>query len=160
MRDKLHILGVIKMENKEYKNIFLIGHSKAEQYKKKGFSNFLLPERDRKLHGGYIKKQLDDIWKKNEKREVISLSSKNGTYLEFESKETFQLMTKSLEATRQGIKLLNVREDGTQQKATVYVPKGKENYFIKKVENYLIKDNKTGPLNAKLIESIENIKKL
>ena len=46
-------------------------------------------------------------------------------------------MIKSLEATRQGIKLLNVREVENHQKATVYVPKGKENYFIKKVEDYL-----------------------
>lgn len=155
----LLILGVVIMANKEYGNIFLEGHVKTEQYKKKGFSNFLLPKRDRKYHGGYIKKQLDAIWEKNEKKEVISLSSKNGTYLEFESKEKFQLMIKSLEATRQGIKLLNVREVENHQKATVYVPKGKENYFIKKVEDYLTKDNKSGPANANLIESIENIKK-
>lgn len=71
------------------------------------------------------------------------------------------MAVKSLENRTQGIRLLNVREDTETNtiKATVYIPAGKEKYFIQKVEDYASKQTKSGkPKNNDLISSIENVK--
>lgn len=123
-----------------------------------------IPERDRKSHSRYLQGKLKDIWinakKKEEERLAISLPVRNGTYLEFEGSPEFLLTITSLENKRSGIRLLNTRfeREGTINKATVYVPKGKENYFLKKLEKYEDENTKTGkPKNKNLVASIQDI---
>ena len=95
----------------------------------------------------------------------MSLPSRKGTYLEFRSQAGYALITRSLEDMRRGIRLLNIRQVGKVKEeqtllATVYVPAGKENHFLKKVEDYIEEDTSLGkkPKNEKLVNSIEEIK--
>ena len=94
---------------------------------------------------------------------MAAIKCKEGTYLEFTGVAEFDLAIKSLENRRQGIRLLNVRQDEINNtiKATVYIPSGKENYFIKKIEDYAdeSKNNKYGtPKNNDLVSSIDDVK--
>lgn len=158
------------MVSKDYSNIFLKNDAEAVRYKSKllGGGNIELPPRSRNEHGKKIKQRLIKIWdaveEEEKRRRAISMIVRNGTYLEFESAPNFDLKTKSLEFHKSGIQLLNVRKekksDGTTiNKATVFIPKAKENYFLKKVDEYLKKETKNGnPKNKEFIESIEDIK--
>ncbi|MHB9098777.1 MAG: S8 family peptidase, partial [Syntrophales bacterium] len=82
-------------------------------------------------------------------------------YLSFESDPGFELKLDSLESARSGIELLTVRRIDEREWATVFVPAGKQTYFIKKVEDY--RDKLTGkinnPLNQPLVDSISDIRK-
>ena len=123
--------------------------------------------RNRYEHGNFIQSQLLKIWEehKGEQKKAVSINSKEGMYLEFIGAAGFDLVTKSLENERVGIKLLNVKVeqvDGKSiTKSTVYIPKGQERYFLKKVDDYLNKDStRSGdhkPCNQSLIDSIEDI---
>lgn len=73
------------------------------------------------------------------------------------------MATKSLEDKKQGIRLLNIKEDKESNtiKATVYIPDGKQAVFLKKVEDYadVKKVSKSGnPKNNDLISSIDDIR--
>jgi hypothetical protein len=76
----------------------------------------------------------------------------------------YDLVTKSLESVSQGIRLLNVKEEyingRKQTKALVFIPHGKERYFVKKIEAYRtrnVSDENDTPKNAKLVNSIEDV---
>jgi hypothetical protein len=90
--------------------------------------------------------------------------SARGIYIEFESDKGFDLRTESLEARRQGIELVAVREEGNEEAtrrtfATVFVREGKVEYFVKKVEKYLeAKAAIVSPPNKTLVESISNLR--
>lgn len=133
-----------------------------------------LRERDRRQHGEYLTRKLDQVWtaakEQREARAAISLPTKQGTYLEFESAPGFDLKTESLERRRKGIRLLNIRtvqeelgEAGEPPtpitRATVYIPSGEEKFFLERVEQYLTKETLKGkPQNAPLIDGIEDIR--
>lgn len=159
------------MEIRHYNNIFLDKTAEAHRYisRKQGGESLKIPPRNRIEHGRKIQNKLQEIWKQVEEsdrtRSAVSLSTRQGTYLEFESKPDFALSTKSLEFAPSGIRILNIRKEETQDgliinKATVFIPKGKENYFLKKVDAYINEDDKRSnkPKNQKLISSIEDIK--
>lgn len=126
-----------------------------------------VPCRNRKIHGEAIKSKLQKAWEiaalTSQERTTVSLPVANGIYLEFRSALDYDLITKSLENLTQHIRLLNIHtcmENGQKiTKATVFIPKEKFCTFIKKVEDYLNKDTRYGqPVNAKLVNSIEDIK--
>ena len=82
-----------------------------------------------------------------------------GTYAEFSGVEGLELATKSLENRQTGIRLLNVQTINGIMKATVFIPEGKEEFFIKRMDAYASETTKKGnPKNQDLIGSIENIK--
>lgn len=100
--------------------------------------------------------------------QVAAISYNTGTYVEFVGAENCDLLTKSLEDSRQGIKLLNVRDIVTEYdennnpkiitKATVFIPTGKENVFIKKITEFATEQTEHGkPKNNDLVSSIECI---
>lgn len=100
--------------------------------------------------------------------QVAAISYNTGTYVEFVGAENCDLVTKSLEDNRQGIKLLNVRDVFSEYdenhipkittKATVFIPTGKEDVFIKKIKDFATKQTKSGkPKNNDLVSSIESI---
>ena len=94
-----------------------------------------------------------------EPKQVAAIRYKQGVYLEFSSKEGFPLKTESLENLSKHIRLLNVRQEGEVEKATVYVPAGQEAYFLEKVQAYA--DSLSGedkPKNNDLVRSIEDVK--
>lgn len=152
-----------------YKHIFISGNVKPEKYKaspKQG-KQPRIPPRDRAAHGAKLLQQFDAIW--NQKKELEQartaekIATREGTYLSFTSAADHDLITKSLENIKKGIRLLNVKEeiiDGehTQVKATVYIPNGMEGFFISKITKYEAEDLKSGkPKNAPLVNSINDV---
>ncbi|MFW5489333.1 MAG: S8 family peptidase [Desulfovibrio sp.] len=127
--------------------------------------------RSRADHSAYIRRKLNEAWElakaQSEQRTAVALSVKSGTYLEFEGAPGFDLDTKRLENRPAKIRLLNVRKErrleGREEvtKATVYIPAGKESFFMKKVNEYAQKTTRPDsdtPKNASLINSIEDIR--
>jgi hypothetical protein len=157
------------MSGEKLRNFFLekTGTQIPFTSKNTGGSNKKIPPRDRTAHGQFLQKQLNAAWefatKINEQRTAISLPTKQGIYLEFDSSPDFEIVTKSLENYRAGIRLLNIRTEELEGKkirrATVYVPSGKESFFIKRIEEYTEKDTeKNKPKNQSLVAGINNIK--
>ena len=120
------------------------------------------PHRTTTSHANFIQRKLRECYAESlTQRQVAAIRYKEGVYLEFSGAPQHDLAVKSLENRTQGIRLLNVREDTETNtiKATVYIPAGKEKYFIQKVEDYASKQTKSGkPKNYDLISSIENVK--
>ena len=125
------------------------------------------PERQRYNHGRMIQQKLQDAWiqakQLDEQRKAVSLPTKDGIYLDVESAPGFELATKSLEYRRIGVRLLNIRTEDVNgsfiRKATVFIPAGKETYYLKKVEDYLTKESSPNkPKNQDLVGSINDIK--
>lgn len=152
-----------------YKHIFISGNVKPEKYKaspKQG-KQPRIPPRDRAAHSAKLLQQFDAIW--NQKKELEQartaekIATREGTYLSFTSAADHDLITKSLENIKKGIRLLNVKEeiiDGehTQIKATVYIPNGMEGFFISKIAKYEAENLKSGkPKNAPLVNSINDV---
>ncbi|MBE3039648.1 MAG: S8 family peptidase [Chloroflexi bacterium] len=71
----------------------------------------------------------------------------------------FELSLDSLENRKQGIEVACVREENGISVATVHVPAGEMSFFLERIEKYETENTKWGkPKNARLIESIANIK--
>lgn len=126
-----------------------------------------IPQRDRFLHSQQLIAKFDQIRiHQNQnlvQRSAALLPTRAGAYLEFKSSANHDLITKSLEDVRQGVRLLNVREvenNGSREIfATVFVPNGKEQHFLNKVISY--RDDSTisgNPKNQPLIASIEDVR--
>ena len=118
------------------------------------------PSRDNYVaHAGYVKRQYSTVIKQSlDQRQVAAIKMK-GTYAEFSGVEGLELATKSLENRQSGIRLLNVQTINGIMKATVYIPEGKEEFFIKRMDAYASETTKKGnPKNQDLVGSIENIK--
>lgn len=119
--------------------------------------------RNRQSHSEYLLRKLEEAREENRNRSAASLKTREGTYLEFNSAPNCDLIIRSLENRPSKIRLLNIREtetkDGFVTHATVYIPKGKESVFMKKIREYQEKETAKGePRNKKLIDSIENIR--
>lgn len=154
----------------QYKHLFITGNIETNKFKtpRRGSDNSLIPERTRASHSHKLLQQFQQIWRDKsallEKRTAESIPSNKGTYIQFASALDFDLVTKSLESISNGIRLLNIQEEiigGQKQiKALVFIPHGKESYFVNKIEAYrtrpVSKDN-PAPKNAKLVNSIEDI---
>lgn len=152
----------------KYQHLFLTESFISDKYKQaqKPGKKPVIPERDRANHSKKLLEKFSAIWEQKkailENRAAETIPTRDGTYLEFVSGIDADLITKSLESIPKGIRLLNVREvivDGKKQvRATVYIPKGLEGFFIKKIDDYQTKDTRHNkPKNAPLIESIEDV---
>lgn len=146
------------------KNIILHGTEETMKYAsllKVFTSNF--PQRNNIYsHADYIKRRLTSCYELTDRqRQAVAIKYKDGVYLEFASKSSYDLAIKSLENLNQGIRLLNVKHDEVSKttKATVYIPEGKQHVFLKKIESYATETTKNGsPKNNDLISSIEDVK--
>jgi len=126
-----------------------------------------IPERNRQQHSQRLKTKLEVAWNNAEgaaeHRTAVSLPTRNGVYLEFKSQADADLVTKSLENIRSGIRLLNVKEvEQAGAKiivATVFVPADKGSYFLNKIQHYSDEETITGrPKNERLVNSIEDVR--
>lgn len=145
------------------KNIFL-----SETVEPLGYTSLskpgqkAIPDRDPIQHAIFLKSKFEEAFKQSlTEKQVAAIKYKNGTYLEFIGQENHDLVVKSLEDVRAGIRLLNVKTDDRDKTihATVYIPAGKESHFLKKVEAYATEQTKNGqPKNKDMINSIENIR--
>ncbi len=108
------------------------------------------PERDRIAHGEWLQNRFEQIWQDSvntsEIRRAATIPSRNGVYVEFAGQPGSPLKTQSLEDTRSGIRLLNIREkevDGQKTNfATVYIPSEKRGVFLKKFREYATENTK------------------
>lgn len=159
------------MPTLQYPHLFLNTDAEANSFTttKQGRENANFPDRaNRKSHAEFIRKALDDAWKKSngrfEERKSISLPTRIGTYIEFESAPNFDLKTKSLDLPASGIRLLNVakRTDINGKEvtfATVFIPSGKKQILLNRIEQYETENTKTGnPKHNDFITSVNNLR--
>lgn len=121
-----------------------------------------LPPRDREKHSQRLLRQFNQAWKKAE-NDAVSIQAREGVYLEFKSQKGYEFPSHLLENRKQKIRFLSQRTEGKDKDqttiSTVYVPINKNQYFIKKIEDYAKQETKTGnPRNQNLVESIQSIK--
>jgi hypothetical protein len=125
-----------------------------------------IPEQDRARHGAHLRGQIDsisaDMLSAIEIQKRAGLEEDRGIKIEFESfpgiKDAFDTLT----FNRSGIELLNVRNNGDRNTsfATVFVPDGKLDYFIRQIDSYLLRKKKSdGTANdhQKQIDTIKSI---
>jgi len=149
------------------KNIFLGNTKRSEAYSSsgRGASNF--PQRNGERHGQFIKRQLENAFKNSqEQKQAAAIKYKDSTYLEFRGQPGYDLNLKSLEGLNEGVRLLNYREMEDPKSgeivpmATVFIPSGKEQFFLSRVEDFLNVKKLTPKglrKNHDLIDSMENI---
>ncbi len=152
-----------------YKHIFIIGNVSSEKYKAPPAMGAgpRIPNRNRATQSQKLLQQFNAIWQAKEqlqqRRGAEQIATREGTYISFTSAADHDLVTKSLEDLRKGIRLLNIQEipvneNQTQVRATVYVPNGKEGHFISKIQKYQQENTAKGePQNKPLVESIEDV---
>jgi hypothetical protein len=162
-----------------YDNIFLTDTGATYNFTSttQGGGAARFPQRpSRQAHSDHLLAQFNEAqaqFQNYTPEQIAETSYNTGMYVEFSGAEQYDLITKSLEASRQGIKLLNVRdvvtqaEDGSEiitTKATVFIPAGKEQSFLKKIADFATKNTKPTeknpngrPKNNDLVSSIESI---
>lgn len=152
-----------------YKHIFLSGNVSSEKYRAPSAIGAKpnIPVRNRLTQSQKLLSQFDDIWHQKgqlqQQRNALQIATRQGTYIQFTSAAGHDLITKSLEDLRKGIRLLNIKEipadDNQKQiRATVYVPNGKEGHFIAKIQKYQQEETANGqPKNGLLVNSIEDV---
>jgi hypothetical protein len=152
-----------------YQHIFISGRAETELFRtpptRGGQLN--IPQRERLSHSATLLNRFDAIWEQqqqlNQQRQAAQVPTRDGTYLSFTSSVDYDLITKSLEDLRKGIRLLNVQsivseDEHKQVRATIYLPRGKESHFIDKIRRYQTENTRRGdPKNASLVNSIEDV---
>jgi len=94
-----------------------------------------IPKRqNRQQHAYCLEKMLDEAatQDKLEETNIISVSDRNGIYLEFRGKSEYDLITRSLEHIGKNVRLCNIREVDETKFATVFIPNNQKDFFIKK----------------------------
>lgn len=94
-------------------------------------------------------------------QKAAELQTAIGIQIEFESQQGVEFAAERLARDRQGIELMNVREQGDQVLATVFVPQGKLTHFEKLIEAYA--EHRTGANgrsldNQSLIDAIRSVR--
>lgn len=157
------------MADGKYPLIFLTDKGQTIDFMspKSGRDRAKIPLRDRIVHAQKLKRKLDKVWevfeKKKEQRKAIFIAdNKNGCYIDVKGSIGADLIYKSLENIRYGIRLCNIKVEKIQEeqftRATVFIPEKQRGYFLKRIKEYAEKETKTGkPKNKRLIESIEDI---
>lgn len=128
-------------------------------------SSFGIPSypvsRDREEHSRKLQRQLENAFKTDKIRSAHAIIKRNGTYIEFKGLQNGELPTKSLENQTQDVRLLNIRQHDRTTYATVYIPAGKENFFLSRIKTYgdITQATKKGhPKYELLVTSIEDIR--
>ncbi len=145
-------------------HIFVNGWIKRENFTSPGSgrNNIKTPGRDRALHGSSLKKKFEQAWDtaKTRKSTVAVVSGNpDGFYVEFDSDKNFPLDLEKLDLQSHGIELVAVRRQNEIERATVFIPEGKVQLFLKRFEDYLANDTRFGkPMNRSLVESIGDLR--
>jgi hypothetical protein len=130
-----------------------------------------LPVRARAEHAQSLIEAIETLAPEAEERadeqRTFGLDAGLGIYLAFQSEPNFELKLESLDLAKSGIELCNVKTlpDNTMQ-ATVFVPDGKIDLFLRKITAYRDEDTALAspgtpprPKNQDLVESISDIKR-
>jgi hypothetical protein len=148
-----------------YQHLFLAGPNLDQRFSspRRGGDSPRLTDRNRAGHAAAITQAFQAAWAEGAQI-AENYVDRSGVYLDFYSEPGFDLVIKSLEVRRSGIRLLNVRVVGAAgeevTRATVFVPRAKSALFLRKVAKYANElDPRSGePKNKKLIESITEIR--
>lgn len=145
-------------------HIFVIGWIKREDFTSPGSdrNNIKTPGRNRALHGSSLKKKFEQAWETaRERKSTVAVVSGNpdGFYVEFDSDKKFPLDLEKLDLQSHGVELVAVRRQNEIERATVFIPEGKVQLFLKRFEDYLANDTRHGkPMNRSLVESIGDLR--
>ena len=151
----------------EKRNIFLQETRDTLPFiSKRGRSGTTFPVRANPgAHAAFIAQKLNECRTQNlTQRQVAAIRYKDGLYLEFSGAENCDLYTKALDnyQSKSGIRLLNICQDGNVTRATVYVPAGKENYFLERAQAFSDSleslERNRSPKNNDLVRSIEDVR--
>ncbi|HEV3260125.1 MAG TPA: hypothetical protein VG013_24925, partial [Gemmataceae bacterium] len=147
------------------RHLRLVGRVRTERYASPNPGRgptFSMPPRDREQHGAALLEQMQQSAadaRANQER-APQIHPPSGVNLVFRSEPGFDLAVKSLEAAREGIELVNVREEQGSTLATVFIPYGRLTYFSRKFERYLRHETQQGrPQNQRLVESISEVRR-
>jgi Subtilase family len=154
------------MPGERYRHIFLPGPTLTQGFTnpRRGGEGPRIPSRDRGQHGTLLRERLENLWREVDATQAVAHMERHGVYIDFISEPGFDLVIKSLEAIRSGIRLLNVRSqqvgDEEQTLATVYVPHNQRSYFLNRIRAYAEEQTRGGkPKHASLINSISDIRR-
>jgi len=144
----------------EYPHIFLSLPPLTSKYSAVGqrSSGPKVPERDRGLHSKKLLREYNQLWAKGDPQMT------HGIYVEFSGGADHDLLTKSLENRKSGIRLRNIQitsdnEGVATQHATIYIPANKKDWFPKKLTQYALENTKKDkPKNDTLVRSVECIR--
>jgi hypothetical protein len=123
------------------------------------------PQRDRGAHGKRLLGQLQEIAgsivELEETREALGLPERHGMSIAVEFSPRGSFDYGAVEWKSAGIELLAVLAHTNSDVAVLHVPDGKLSAFVKRITEYLEKDNRNGtaPKNAALVNAIENIRR-
>ncbi|MFI9486955.1 S8 family peptidase [Promicromonospora sp. NPDC052451] len=112
---------------------------------------------NRVQHGRRLVREFEDSWKGEDEHD--------GTYITFESFPGIELALESLDPQSSGEQpeLVAVRarivDDEVVQEATVYVPFGKKEYFLKRLTKYVETAQSDSVKHAALVEAISSIRR-
>lgn len=117
---------------------------------------------DRRAHAERLSEEFEAAW--TPPTEAVEVT---GSYITFVSFPELELAIKSLESHRSGTQpeLVAVQKvqtpDGLVRNATVFIPEGKKEFFLKKLADYVkaIDVGEGDPRNAVLIEGIASIRR-
>ena len=159
------------MAEKRFSHLFFPGPpEQRDDYSspRRGGESPRLRAQDRLTHAAHVRLRLEEAWRRAENLAAVAHADRSAVYLEFSSEPGFDLVIKSLEHQRSGIRLLNVKQVGAEgneiTRATVLVPRSQSGYFLRKATAYADEDNRpkrdgtTTPKNAPLINSIGDIR--
>ncbi|WP_298627692.1 S8 family peptidase [uncultured Legionella sp.] len=146
-------------------HFLLQGRAKSEPYTstRQAPISKKYPDRNRFDHSERLLSQLNALYKKIEAlHQAAPDSIHNGSILEFEGMEGFDLAFERLDLPSKKIQLLNVKKSIKDNKekvsAAVFVPDDKIQILIKKIKEYRDENTKTGhPKNNELVSSINSI---
>jgi hypothetical protein len=120
---------------------------------------FKVPPRDDRV--GHGKKLISELKSAGQQFPGASTDIESlGFAVDFESDPGFKLQLQSLELRNSGIELRNSRVTDDVMHATVFIPHGKANIFVKKFEKYCTENDKRSgkPKNKNFVESISKIR--
>jgi hypothetical protein len=132
------------------KHILVPGPPTAEEYKPHGRKIKVTkppPPASRAKHGKALARALNtalvDANKRRDEADIEVHGAVPGLYVQFESQPGVPLQVASLEDSRQGIEVVAVSHSKTEEpesrrveRATVFVPDGKVEHFLKRFESY------------------------
>lgn len=125
---------------------------------------------NRAQHAAALKRKLEETaeiaTERAEAQQAAGIDGGHGIVLQFEGAANFEMKFESLDVSRSGIELLNVRTMSNGAViAAVFVPDGKLKTFLKKVEDYADQqtkprkeDGKSRPKNEDLVANIADIR--
>ena len=151
-------------DREQLPHLLVEGRFQKERYTYAGpipMGEVTLPVRDRASHGTTLRDQLNGVRQLNEQQRGIATAPEQPAriILEVRSEPDFELALDSLEPRSQGIELACVREEQNQRIAVIHVPEGKLNYFVRRVEQYVGEQSRSGkPKNQDLLDRIAEIR--